>query len=94
MIGSGQETPRPEVGVYRSIGPLQRRFGKWRAERWGYRVDFEFRVLFVVHILFEGEHIRTISARRAGAHVRKLYEDGNDQGTARGRPPDGIDHYA
>ena len=41
-------------------------------------VDFDFRVLFVVHILFEGAHIRVISARRADAHERKFYEDGDD----------------
>jgi uncharacterized protein len=40
--------------------------------------DFEFRVLFVVHIVFENAHIRIISARRADARQRKSYEDGND----------------
>lgn len=40
--------------------------------------DFDFRVLFVVHILFEDYHIRIISARRADAHERKFYEDAND----------------
>jgi hypothetical protein len=40
--------------------------------------DFDFRVLFVVHVLFEEHHIRIISARRAEAHERKSYEDGND----------------
>lgn len=39
--------------------------------------DFGFRLLFVVHILFEGDHIRIISARKAEPPERKRYEDGN-----------------
>lgn len=41
-------------------------------------VDFEFHVLFVVHVLFEDDYIRTVSARKAASHERKIYEDGND----------------
>lgn len=39
--------------------------------------DFGFRVLFVVHLLFEDDHIRIISARKAEPPERKRYEDGN-----------------
>jgi len=39
--------------------------------------DFEFRVLFVVLMLFEEDHIRIISARKAEPLERALYEDGN-----------------
>jgi uncharacterized protein len=41
-------------------------------------VDFDFRVLFVVHILFEEQHIRIISARHANTREREFYENGND----------------
>ena len=40
-------------------------------------VDFGFRFLFVVHILFEDDFIRIISARKADAPERKRYEDGD-----------------
>jgi len=40
--------------------------------------DFDFRVLFVVHMLIEDEFIRIISARKADPAERKCYEDGND----------------
>lgn len=40
-------------------------------------VGFDFRVLFVVHLIFEDEYIRIISARKAESGERKLYEDGN-----------------
>ena len=37
--------------------------------------DFGFRVLFVVHVVFEAEYIRIISARKAEPDERKFYED-------------------
>ena len=40
--------------------------------------DFDFRVLFVVHLLVEDEYIRIISARKAEPNERKRYEDGDD----------------
>lgn len=40
--------------------------------------DFGFRVLFVVHLIFEDEFIRIISARKAEADERKRYEDEHD----------------
>jgi uncharacterized DUF497 family protein len=40
--------------------------------------DFEFRILFVVHLLVEDDHIRIISARKAEPSERKRYEDGDD----------------
>lgn len=40
--------------------------------------DFEYRVLFVVHILFEDDAIRIISAWPAALKERKLYETGYD----------------
>ena len=40
--------------------------------------DFEYRVLFVVHMMVEEEHIRIISARKAETSERLRYEDGND----------------
>ncbi len=40
--------------------------------------DFEYRVLFVVHMVVEGDHIRIISARKAETTERSRYEDGND----------------
>jgi len=40
--------------------------------------DFDFQVLFVVHVAFEGDHIRIISARKALPQERRRYEDGND----------------
>ena len=39
--------------------------------------DFGFRVLFVVHLVFEDDFIRIISARNAEPLERKRYEDGN-----------------
>jgi uncharacterized DUF497 family protein len=39
--------------------------------------DFDFRILFVVHLIEEEEHIRIISARRADPSERKRYEDGD-----------------
>jgi uncharacterized DUF497 family protein len=40
--------------------------------------DFNFRVLFVVHLVVEDEYIRIISARKAEPTERKRYEDGDD----------------
>lgn len=40
--------------------------------------DFDFHVLYVVHIIFEDDHIRIISARKADPKERKRYEDGNN----------------
>lgn len=40
--------------------------------------DFDFRFLFVVHVFFEDDTIRIISARKAEPPERKRYEDGND----------------
>ena len=40
--------------------------------------DFDFRILFVVHLVVEDEYIRIISARRAEPNERKRYEDGDD----------------
>jgi len=40
--------------------------------------DFNFRVLFVVHLLVEDEYIRIILARKAEPNERKRYEDGDD----------------
>ena len=40
--------------------------------------DFDFRTLFVVHLLVEDEYIRIISARKAEPNERKRYEDGDD----------------
>ena len=40
--------------------------------------NFDFRILFVVHLLVEDEYIRIISARKAEPNERKRYEDGND----------------
>ncbi len=37
--------------------------------------DRMHRMLYVVHIEFEGSHIRLISARQATAHERKQYGD-------------------
>ena len=37
--------------------------------------DFNFRVLFVVHLVVEDEYIRIISARKAEPNERKRYED-------------------
>lgn len=39
--------------------------------------DFEFRLLFVVHVEVEDEFIRIISARKAEAQERDKYETGN-----------------
>lgn len=39
--------------------------------------DFEFHLLYVVHVVFEDDHIRIISARKADPKERKRYEDGN-----------------
>ena len=39
--------------------------------------DFEFHVLYVVHVLLEDDCIRIISARKADPVERKRYEDGN-----------------
>src|SRR5208282_1316791 len=39
--------------------------------------DFDFRILFVVHLVVEDEYIRIISARRAEPEERKRYEDGD-----------------
>jgi uncharacterized DUF497 family protein len=38
--------------------------------------DFDFRVL--VHMMFEDDHIRIISARKAEPPERSRYENGND----------------
>ena len=40
--------------------------------------DFDFRILFVVHLVVEDEYIRLISARKAEPDERKRYEDGDD----------------
>ncbi len=40
--------------------------------------DFEFRVLFVVHLIVEDDHIRIVSARKAQPNERKRYEDGDN----------------
>lgn len=40
--------------------------------------DFVFRVLYVVHIVFEDDYIRIISAKQAEPWQRKYYENGND----------------
>ena len=40
--------------------------------------DFEYRVLFVAHIMVEEDRIRIISARKAETPERLRYEDGND----------------
>ncbi|MFZ5488763.1 MAG: BrnT family toxin [Thiomonas sp.] len=40
--------------------------------------DFDFRVLFVVHRMFEDDYIRIISARKAEPPERSRYENGND----------------
>lgn len=39
--------------------------------------DFEFHVLYVVHVIFEDEHVRIVSARKADPKERKRYEDGS-----------------
>lgn len=39
--------------------------------------DFDFRLLFVVHLDIEDEFIRIISARKAEPHERNSYETGN-----------------
>lgn len=39
--------------------------------------DFDFHVLYVVHMIFEDEYVRIISARKADPKERKRYEDGN-----------------
>jgi hypothetical protein len=36
--------------------------------------DFQYRLLFVVHLIFEDDGIRIISARHATASERKRYE--------------------
>ena len=36
--------------------------------------DFDFRVLFVVHVIIEDDHIRLISARKAEPKERAHYE--------------------
>ncbi len=40
--------------------------------------DFDFRVLFVVHLVFEEDYIRIISAKKAEPMERKRYENEND----------------
>ena len=40
--------------------------------------DFNFRVLFVVHMEIEEDFIRIVSARKAEPHERENYETGND----------------
>lgn len=37
--------------------------------------DFDFRVLFVVHVTIEGDFIRLISARKAEPKERAYYEN-------------------
>ena len=39
--------------------------------------DFDFHVLYVVHVVFEDNHIRIVSARKADPKERRCYEDGN-----------------
>lgn len=39
--------------------------------------DFEFHVLYVIHVIFEDEHVRIVSARKADPKERKRYENGN-----------------
>lgn len=39
--------------------------------------DFDFHVLYVVHVVVEDDHIRIVSARKADPRERKCYEDGN-----------------
>jgi uncharacterized DUF497 family protein len=41
-------------------------------------VDFDFRVLYVVHMEIEDNYIRIISARKAESSERKRYENGSD----------------
>ena len=36
--------------------------------------DFQYRVLFVVHLLLEGERVRIVSARRATTSEETYYE--------------------
>ena len=40
-------------------------------------MDFDFHVLYVVHVVFEDDHIRIVSARKADPKERRRYEDGN-----------------
>ena len=40
--------------------------------------DFDMHVLYVVHVLFEDDHIRIISARKADPAERHRYENGID----------------
>ena len=40
-------------------------------------MDFDYCVLFVVHIVCEDDHIRIISAKKAEPRQRKRYEDRN-----------------
>lgn len=40
--------------------------------------DFDFRILFVVHLIIEDDYIRIISARKAEPSERRSYEDGDD----------------
>jgi len=39
--------------------------------------DFDFHVLYVVHVVFEDDYIRIVSARKADPKERRCYEDGN-----------------
>jgi len=57
------------------IGEDASRKGETREAAIG--ADFDFHVLYVVHIAFEDDYIRIISARKAEPKERKRYEDGN-----------------
>jgi uncharacterized DUF497 family protein len=57
------------------VGENASRNGEMRDAAIG--ADFDFHVLYVVHILFEDEYIRIISARKAEPKERKRYEDGD-----------------
>ena len=37
--------------------------------------DFDLKILFVVHLIVEDDHIRIISARKADTKERKIYEN-------------------
>ncbi len=40
--------------------------------------DFEFRILFVVHLLIEDDYLRLVSARKVDASERARYENADD----------------
>lgn len=57
------------------IGEEASRRGEVRQAAIG--ADLNFHVLYVVHVIFEDDHVRIISARKADPKERKRYEDGN-----------------